>query len=50
MHRGGVEIRPEPAARARLDRDYAVFLAIHRHRAEIDPLVGAPAAGSTAQG
>jgi FGGY-family pentulose kinase/HAD superfamily hydrolase (TIGR01509 family) len=31
---------PDPHARARYDRDYAVFLAMQRHRGEVDGLAG----------
>jgi ribulose kinase len=38
MHRGGVERRPNPAARERFDRDYRVFLKMHEQRRELDRL------------
>lgn len=40
MYKGGRTREPNPAAAARFDRDFAVFLAMQRHRAEIDALVG----------
>jgi len=39
MQQGGRERRPNPAARARFDRDYAVFLRMHAQRRELDALV-----------
>ncbi|WP_198586028.1 FGGY-family carbohydrate kinase [Pararhizobium haloflavum] len=44
MHRQGRARQPDVAAAARLERDYAVFLAMHRHRRELDRL----AVGDTA--
>jgi ribulose kinase len=38
MQQGGRERRPNPAARARFDRDYAVFLRMHAQRRELDAL------------
>ncbi|GAB4564773.1 MAG: FGGY-family carbohydrate kinase [Haliangiales bacterium] len=38
MQRGGRERQPNPAARARFDRDYQVFLKMHEHRAVLDQL------------
>ena len=38
MHPGGSEHPPNPAARDRFDRDYAVFLKMHEHRWELDEL------------
>ena len=39
MQRGGRERKPDAAARPRFDRDYAVFLKMHRQRAELDALL-----------
>jgi FGGY-family pentulose kinase len=36
MYKGGRTREPDPAAAIRFDKDYAVFLAMQRHRAEID--------------
>ncbi len=36
MQQGGVAHRPDPASRARFDRDYRIFLRMHEHRAELD--------------
>lgn len=36
MSRPGSERRPEPRARARFDRDYRIFLEMHRHRQALD--------------
>jgi ribulose kinase len=41
MHRGGTERKPDPAARARFDRDYRVFLAMHEQRRELDKIAAA---------
>ncbi|MPZ12028.1 MAG: ribulokinase [Kiloniellaceae bacterium] len=38
MQRGGRQRQPKPAARARFDRDYAVFLKMHAQRRELDLL------------
>lgn len=38
MSRTGSERRPNPAARAGFDRDYRVFLEMHRHRQALDRL------------
>ena len=38
MEQGGRERRPNPAARSRFDRDYAVFLKMHAQRRELDAL------------
>lgn len=38
MYKGGRTRKPDPSAAARFDKDYAVFLAMQRHRAEIDAL------------
>lgn len=38
MHRGSRSRAPNAQARAGFDRDYQVFLAMHRHRREIDTL------------
>lgn len=38
MQQGGRERRPKPAARARFDRDYAVFLKMHEQRQALDAL------------
>ncbi|HMA13835.1 MAG TPA: FGGY-family carbohydrate kinase [Kiloniellaceae bacterium] len=38
MQRGGRERQPNPAARPRFDRDYAVFLKMHAQRRELDAL------------
>ncbi|WP_340119487.1 FGGY-family carbohydrate kinase [Pelagibius sp. 7325] len=40
MQQGGRERRPNPAARPRFDRDYAVFLKMHEQRRELDDLGG----------
>lgn len=39
MYRGGAVRSPNPAAAARFERDWRVFRAMHRHRAEIDSLL-----------
>ena len=39
MDQGVRERQPNPAAAAQYDRDYAVFLAMHRHRAEIERIM-----------
>jgi FGGY-family pentulose kinase/HAD superfamily hydrolase (TIGR01509 family) len=36
MHQGGTRHEPNPAARARFDKDYAVFLEMHRQRKLLD--------------
>ena len=36
MTQGGITRMPDPKAAARFDRDYQVFLAMQKHRAEID--------------
>lgn len=36
MSRPGVERYPDPEARARFDRDYRIFLEMHRHRQALD--------------
>lgn len=41
MQQGGRERRPDPAARARFDRDYGVFLKMHDQRQVLDALLGA---------
>lgn len=38
MKQGGHERRPNPAARERFDRDYAVFLAMHEQRRTLDEI------------
>ncbi len=38
MQRGGRSRKPDTRARARFDKDYAAFLAMHRHRQELDRL------------
>jgi hypothetical protein len=38
MQRGGRQRQPNPAARTRFDRDYAVFLKMHAQRRELDRL------------
>lgn len=38
MRQAGRERAPNPAARARFDRDYRVFLEMHRHRRALDAL------------
>jgi FGGY-family pentulose kinase len=38
MQRGGRSRAPNLKARSRFDRDYAAFLAMHRHRQELDKL------------
>ena len=38
MEQGGSSRAPDPAARERFERDYAVFLAMHRQRRELDRL------------
>ena len=39
MSQGGRVRHPDPAAAARFDRDYQVFLAMQQHRAEIEGMV-----------
>ena len=39
MQQGGRERAPNPASRARFDRDYRVFLEMHRQRQEIERIV-----------
>jgi FGGY-family pentulose kinase/HAD superfamily hydrolase (TIGR01509 family) len=39
MQQGGAARQPNPAARERFDRDYRVFLEMHRQRRELDALV-----------
>ncbi len=39
MQQGGSARQPDPEAVARFDKDYQVFLAMHRHRSEIEGLV-----------
>jgi FGGY-family pentulose kinase len=41
MHRGSTPRAPDPAARGRFDRDYAVFLEMHRQRRTLDAMLGA---------
>lgn len=43
MHQGGSERRPDPAARPRYDRDYAVFLEMHRQRHALDAIIAGAA-------
>ena len=38
MAQGGRERRPEPSARARFDRDYRIFLEMHRQRQALDAM------------
>ena len=38
MQQGGVARQPDPAARDRFDRDYRVFLEMHRQRRELDAM------------
>ena len=38
MQQGGRERRPNPKARERLDRDYRVFLEMHRQRQVLDAI------------
>ncbi len=38
MRQGGNRRLPNPAARDRFDRDYAVFLKMHDHRRELDEI------------
>ncbi|BCH27457.1 FGGY-family carbohydrate kinase [Mesorhizobium sp. L-8-3] len=38
MHQGGTERRPDPTARIRFDRDYRVFLEMHRQRRVLDEM------------
>ncbi len=38
MHQGGTERRPDPTARARFDKDYAIFLEMLRQRQIIDAM------------
>ena len=38
MHPGGRELLPEAGRRAAYDRDYRRFLALHRHRAELETI------------
>ncbi|MGB8816373.1 MAG: FGGY-family carbohydrate kinase [Rhizobiaceae bacterium] len=40
MDQGGRERKPDSAAKLQFDRDYAVFVAMHRHRAEIERISG----------
>ena len=40
MQRGGRRRAPDATARARFDKDYAAFLAMHKHRQELDQIVG----------
>jgi FGGY-family pentulose kinase len=44
MAKDGAARRPDPARRARLERDYAAFLRLHEHRRELDR-IGAAAGG-----
>lgn len=44
MHQGGTERLPDPAARDRFDRDYRVFLEMHRQRRALDEIVGGSSA------
>jgi FGGY-family pentulose kinase len=39
MYPGGNESLPDPARKAGYDRDYRTFLALYRHRAELDAIV-----------
>ncbi|MER2507549.1 MAG: FGGY-family carbohydrate kinase [Amaricoccus sp.] len=39
MHQGGALRSPNPDAAARFERDWRVFRAMHRHRAEIDAIL-----------
>ena len=38
MHQGGRERQPNPVARARFDRDYRIFLEMHRQRRILDSM------------
>jgi FGGY-family pentulose kinase/HAD superfamily hydrolase (TIGR01509 family) len=38
MHQGGTRREPNPAARARFDKDYAIFLEMHRQRQKLDAM------------
>ena len=38
MHQGGRERQPNPVARARFDRDYRIFLEMHRQRRLLDSM------------
>jgi FGGY-family pentulose kinase len=38
MHQGGARRDPNPQARARFDRDYAIFLEMHRQRQKLDAM------------
>jgi FGGY-family pentulose kinase len=40
MRQGSREKRPNPAARDQFDRDYQIFLAMHRQRQELEEIVG----------
>ena len=39
MHQGGHKREPDPAARAQFDKDYAIFLEMHRQRQTLDRMV-----------
>jgi ribulose kinase len=41
MRNGSVVREPDSGARARYDRDYAVFLRMQAHRAELETMAGA---------
>src|SRR5262249_8752293 len=38
MRQDTTQRRPDPAARSRFDRDYAIFLKMHQHRRELDAI------------
>jgi FGGY-family pentulose kinase/HAD superfamily hydrolase (TIGR01509 family) len=38
MHQGGARREPNPKARTRFDRDYAIFLEMHRQRQKLDAM------------
>ncbi len=39
MHQGGARREPDPAARRRFDKDYQIFLEMHRQRQSIDQML-----------
>jgi ribulose kinase len=39
MRQGEIEHQPDPAAFARFDRDYRIFLEMHRHRQALEAIV-----------
>ena len=38
MQQGGASAPPNPAARTRFDRDYRIFLEMHRQRQALDAI------------